>query len=73
MTSNQLLREALGTLTARGFTPTVSNGGKHHKVSWTARGRRYVLVISRSPSDWRARLASRAVLRRLLNSNGSTP
>jgi len=66
----ELVRDAVSLLRDRGFVPTVSNGGKHVKLSWTSGGRRHVLVISRSPSNQRARMKSRAVLRRLLNGNG---
>jgi hypothetical protein len=64
---SELVHDAVFLLRDRGLVPTVSNGGKHFKVSWVANGRRHTLVISRSPSDRRARLASRAILRRLLN------
>jgi hypothetical protein len=63
---NDLVQEAVETLVAHGFTRIVSSGGKHLKISWVAAHHRRVLVISRSPSDWRARLNSRATLRRLL-------
>ena len=66
-----IVREAVATVVARGFTPTVRNGGKHFKVSWIANGRRSVLVISQSPSNRKARVQSRAVLRRLLNGGAS--
>jgi hypothetical protein len=65
---NELVREAVAIVVARGFTPTVSNGGKHYKLSWLDHGRRrHVLVISQSPSNQKARVQSRAILRRLLN------
>jgi hypothetical protein len=57
-------------LIAHGFTPTVSDGGKHFKIRWGDGSRRYVLVVSRSPSSRRARASSRATLRRLLRENG---
>jgi hypothetical protein len=69
--SNDLIREAVETLIAHGFDPTVSNGGKRLKISWAAAHHRRVLIISRSPSDWRARLNSRAILRRLLRQPAS--
>jgi hypothetical protein len=70
---NEVLRDALGGLDAAGIKPTVSYG-KHAKVSWhDATGRRLVLVVSTSPSDTRARLNSRAVLRRLLDGRSRTP
>jgi len=68
---NDLVREAVETLLAHGFAPTVSNGGKHMKVGWVGGcGRRFTLVISRSPSDYRARTKSRALLQRLLRASG---
>jgi len=69
--ADELIRDAVEMLAARGFIPTVSNGGKHIKVCWFDHGRRYTLLISRSPSDHRARLQSRTVLRRLLRNNGA--
>jgi len=68
---NELVREAVATVVAYGFVPTVRDGGKHFKVSWVANGRRRVLVISHSPSNQKARIRSRAVLRRLLNGGAS--
>jgi hypothetical protein len=64
---NPLVLEALDTLKARGFTPVVKNGGKQFKITWVDSGRRYLLVISRSPSSFRAERNSRALLKRLLN------
>jgi hypothetical protein len=66
-----LVIEALDTLKARGFVPVVQNGGKHFKIRWVDHGRRYLLVISRSPSSFRAERDSRALLRRLLNNGGA--
>jgi hypothetical protein len=68
---NPLVLEALNTLAARGLIPSVGTRGKHIKLCWFDHGRRYVLVISRSPSDHRAQLNSRTVLRRLLRNNGT--
>jgi hypothetical protein len=65
--SEELVADALALLHAHGFTPSISeNGGKHIKIRWLDAGRRYTLVISRSPSDNRARHESRATLKRLL-------
>jgi hypothetical protein len=66
----ELVRDAVVLLRGHGFVPTVSNGGKHTKVRWFDHGRRYTLFIPASPSDKRARLNSRAVLRRILRNNG---
>ena len=63
----ELVMDALALLRAHGHTPRISeNGGKHIKIRWLDAGRRHTLVISRSPSDSRARWGSRATLKRLL-------
>jgi hypothetical protein len=63
---HELLEEALTKIRAAGFEPTVVCN-RHFKISWTNQhGRRQVLVIAMSPSDHRARLRSRSILRRLL-------
>jgi hypothetical protein len=67
--ADDLVREAVDLLAAHGFDPAVRNGGKHLKISWIDYGRRYTLVLSRSPSDHRARAKSRALLQRLLRGN----
>ena len=69
---NELVREAVAILIAHGHAPAVSNGGKHIKLTWTSAGRRHVLVVSQSPSDRRARLRSRTILRRLMNTGAVT-
>jgi len=66
----ELVRDAVAMLRDRGFVPTVSNGGRHLRVRWFDHGRRFTLYIPASPSDHRARLNSRAVLRRILRANG---
>jgi hypothetical protein len=66
----ELVHDAVAMLRDRGFVPTVSNGGKHTRVRWFDHGRRFTLYIPASPSDHRARLNSRAVLRRILRANG---
>ena len=66
----ELVHDAVALLRGHGFVPTVSNGGKHLRVRWLDHGRRHTLYIPASPSDWRARANSRAVLRRILR-NGS--
>jgi hypothetical protein len=68
--ASELVRDAVTMLRDRGFTPIVSNGGRHLRVCWFDGGRRYTLFIPASPGDVRARLNSRAVLRRILRSNG---
>jgi hypothetical protein len=65
--SKELVADALALLHAHGFAPRIQeNGGCHIKIRWLNAKRRYTLVISRSPSDGRARQESRATLRRLL-------
>jgi len=67
----ELVHDAVSLLREHGFAPTVSNGGKHLKVRWFDRGRRYTLVISQSPSDRQARINSLTTLRRLLRASGA--
>ena len=67
--SEELVADALALLHAHGHVPRISeNGGKHIKIRWLDAGRRYTLVISRTPGDSRARQQSRATLKRLLRS-----
>ena len=65
----ELVDDAVTLLRDRGFVPIVSDGGKHVRVRWFDRGRRYTLYVPSTPSDYRSRLNSRAVLRRLLRAN----
>jgi hypothetical protein len=67
--ADELVHDAVSLLKSCGFTPVVSNGGRHVRVRWVDRGRRYTLYVPSTPSDYRARLNSRAVLRRLLRAN----
>jgi hypothetical protein len=66
--ANPLVLEALDTLKAKGFVPTVKNGGMHFKITWVDHGRKFLLVVSSSPSTPYAERRSRTLLRRLLNS-----
>jgi len=66
----ELVDDAVTLLRDRGFVPTVCTNGKHTKVRWFDQGRRYTLFIPATPSDHRARLNSRAVLKRILRTNG---
>jgi hypothetical protein len=68
--ARELVDDAVALLESRGFVPTVSNGGKHVRVRWFDHGRRYTLYVPATPSDHRARLNSRAVLKRILRANG---
>jgi hypothetical protein len=68
--ADELVHDAVSLLRGRGFVPTASNGGRHLRIRWFDGGRRYTLYIPSTPSDYRARLNSRAVLRRLLRNNG---
>jgi hypothetical protein len=69
--SEELIADALALLHAHGFTPRIQegNGSRHIKIRWNDAGRRYTLVISRSPSSSYARQQSCATLRRLLRSS----
>lgn len=67
--ANPLVLDALDTLAKRGLVPIVGKRGKHIKIRWVDQGHTYVLVVARTPSDYRSRLNSRAVLRRLLRRN----
>ena len=64
--SEELVADALGLLHKHGHTPCIRENGKHIKISWFDYGRRYTLIVSRSPGDIHARQQSRAVLKRLL-------
>jgi hypothetical protein len=65
--SEELVADALALLHAHGFVPRIQEGGgKHIKIRWSDAGRRYTLVISRSPGKSYARQESRATLKRLL-------
>jgi hypothetical protein len=67
--SEELVTDALALLHAHGFVPRISEGGgKHIKIRWFDAGRRFTLVISRSPGTDHARQQSRATLKRLLRS-----
>jgi hypothetical protein len=74
-TREELIADALALLHEHGLVPTIKENGKHIKVRWNDCGRRYTLIISRSPSDNNARQRSRATLKRILrnaNQNGSS-
>jgi hypothetical protein len=60
-----LVRGAVAALPDAGHAADVDIGGAHFKISWTANGRHHLLVVSRSPSDHRARANCRATLQRL--------
>jgi hypothetical protein len=71
--SAELVADALETLRAAGAKPSVRNGGKHIKISWVDRhGHRRLLIVPCTPSDWRTRANTRALLRRLLRRSAST-
>ena len=66
MKRREFVNKAVATIPAAGFEPYVICN-KHWKVSWLdQQNRRHCLIIPASPSDYRGRLNSRAVLRRLL-------
>jgi hypothetical protein len=63
---SDLVREAVIVPAERGFAADIDLGGNHIKGSWFQDGRKRLLIASRSPSDRRAALGSRTMLRRLL-------
>jgi hypothetical protein len=63
-----IIREAVAAL--NGCVADVDLDGRHVKVTWTANGRRRLLIISKTPSDSRAAANSRSALRRLLREEG---
>jgi hypothetical protein len=64
--ANGIVRMTLDLLEQRGFTPTISNGGKHLKIKWHDGNRTFTVIVSRSPSDRRAINNARATLQRIL-------
>jgi hypothetical protein len=61
----ELIADALALLHAHGFMPSIQES-RHIKIRWRDDRRNFVLIISRTPSDSRARQQSRATLKRLL-------
>jgi hypothetical protein len=66
--ANAMVDEAVTLLIERGFKPVIKQG-RHYKVQWMDNGNRRMLVIARSPSDFRAVRNNRAVLRRLIRNS----
>jgi len=65
---HEILEEALSAIRAAGFEPNIVRN-RHYKVSWIDRhGRKQTLIVAFSPSDYRTRVQSRALLPRLLAS-----
>jgi hypothetical protein len=63
---NMMLRETLSTIRQAGFQPEVLQR-RHLHIVWTdALGRKRRIVVSRSPSDWRAGNNHRRILHKLL-------
>jgi hypothetical protein len=60
------LREAVAALSAKGHAVDIDAHGKHFKLFWQVDGRKRLLVVARTPSDWRASANARANLRRIL-------
>jgi hypothetical protein len=67
--SPDLVREAIAALAERGHTADIDISGRHYKISWVARGRKQMLIVGRSPSDYRASKNSAAQLKRLLRAS----
>lgn len=63
---HESLTDALARLAAAGFVARVEHG-RHLKVRWTDHaGRRWLLIVPRTPSDWRTGRNTRATVRRLI-------
>lgn len=63
---NARIIHAMSTLKAAGAKPWLEQG-KHFKIKWhDRRGHEQTLVMSRSPSDWRAGRKSARDLRRMI-------
>ncbi len=60
------VHEAVAALSARGHAVDIDAHGKHFKIFWQMDGRKRLLVVARTPSDWRASANARANLRRIL-------
>jgi hypothetical protein len=67
--ANGIVRMTVDMLEARGFTPTIKNGGKHLKIRWHDGNRSFTVIVSRSPSDRRAINNARATLRKILRNS----
>ena len=69
---NDLLDDAVEQIRAAGFEPIITRG-RHYKVQWLdQQGRMQCLVDSFSPSDRRAHLRSKSILRKLLTAPDRT-
>jgi hypothetical protein len=49
---------------------TVSNGGKHIRVDYYYKGKRFRQTVAKSPSDWRAAKNVRSQVRNSINQMG---
>jgi hypothetical protein len=61
-----LVREAVAALSRQGHVADIDLGRRHFKIFWIANGHRHLLVISKTPGDYRACANSRANLKRIL-------
>jgi hypothetical protein len=66
---NPVVDAVLYELEAVGIKPTVLQNG-HLKVRWSHAGHPRTCIVSGSPSDWRAPIQARAVVRRQLRADG---
>ena len=70
---NDLLEDAVETIRAAGFEPSVTRG-RHFKVQWQDQhGRGCCSVLSVSPSDQRAHHQSKSILKKLLTAPIGNP
>lgn len=66
---NPALDAVLRELAGVGIKPTVVQNG-HFKVRWTHGGHDRTCVVSLTPSDWRAPMQARCLVRRRLRADG---
>jgi hypothetical protein len=64
---NACLDIVLAELELHGIKPELRHGGKHLRLFWMHEGRKLNTTVPASSSDWRARYAARAQVRRKLS------
>jgi excinuclease UvrABC helicase subunit UvrB len=69
MRRNEVLSQAIRILTEHGFMPVIEQG-RHIKVRWFDGERQQQLIVPCTPSDHRALLNSRSVLKRIIRNSG---
>ena len=66
MRKNPVYEAIARELNDAGILHTRSERGKHEAVEFETDGRRQLIIVSRSPSDWRAPRNARSHVRRVL-------